>query len=67
MWKGRSFCCNRETVCMGTRWRFPSPKASKNIWKRNLEKLIWRVYDPDIEKLYKKYNTKYELRKGCKR
>jgi len=65
LWKDRLSCCGRDTLDMGVRWRLPSPKASKYTWKKELNKLWWRIYDPDLEKLYKKYNAKYIVKKGC--
>ena len=61
-WKGKRNCCNRKTICIGTRWRMPSYKASKKKWKENLSQLQWRdQFDPDVEKVYNKLNIKYKV------
>ena len=51
--------CKIELINMGKKWRFPKHSASKNIWKKELKKLIWRIYNKDLKNLYFQYNLPY--------
>jgi len=54
-WKGRQICCGRQTIYMGTRWRFPKPEDNKLKWRKNLNKLEWARdmrNDADLKALY---------------
>ncbi len=57
--KSKKHCCGEKAIKIGVRLRLPSPKASRSIWKYNLKRLSWYVFDEDLMQLYKKYNLPY--------
>jgi len=68
-WKGRQICCDRQTIDMGTRWRFPRPDDSKIKWRKNLNKLRWARAmrnDTDLKALYEWCGADLKFRKTCR-
>jgi len=61
MFKNNNECpfCKIKMICMGKKWRFPKHNASGYTWKKELKKLIWRVYNKDLKDLYFYYNLPY--------
>jgi len=67
MFKNTNECpfCKIKLINMGKKWRFPKHTASKNIWKKELKKLIWRIYKKDLKDLYFQYNLPYIVETCC--